>query len=452
VKTEKRDLDVRLLNVDLGNFRIGDQDNPRAAYKAMIDEEGGDLAELADDIITEGLSPADPIIIGPDPTDAGHYVVCDGNRRFTAIKLLENPALAHGTPVHKQFVEMAKRYEKAKIGKVSTVIFPDKESAMPWIVRRHNDMGGRGMGQWGALAKGRADAFLGKVRASMAVVNHLKAHELLPPALEAKLSGRTTNLDRVLQMPYMAAALGVTIEKNGSVSFGNDDQGKGGALLVRMVKAMAHDSFNVNKIRSAEERKDFIDTFAKYHVRASEGGGGAGRAQERATASKKSGRKAPSQDDRKHLALRGRENVLTIHEDRLNRLYGEATRITPKTLPNSSSILTRVFIELSTDHFLAKLKVPVPKKHVDKGKKTWADKGISLHEKLWAVLATLDPTGKAPALKLTRQALTDGDALHSVESLHDFLHKLSADTDPKEVKRIWKRWHPYLEQLFEKLP
>ena len=35
---EKRDIETRLLEVDLGNFRIGDFDNARAAYKAMIEE------------------------------------------------------------------------------------------------------------------------------------------------------------------------------------------------------------------------------------------------------------------------------------------------------------------------------------------------------------------------------------------------------------------------------
>ena len=43
---EKRDIETRLLEVDLGNFRIGDFDNARAAYKAMIEEEGADLANL----------------------------------------------------------------------------------------------------------------------------------------------------------------------------------------------------------------------------------------------------------------------------------------------------------------------------------------------------------------------------------------------------------------------
>jgi hypothetical protein len=148
------------------------------------------------------------------------------------------------------------------------------------------------------------------------------------------------------------------------------------------------------------------------------------------------------------LALKGKEYVLSIKEPRLNELYNEATKIFPADLPNCSSILTRVIVELSTDHYLVKKKIPLPAKHISKGRTTWREKGISLEEKISTVLKDLDASGKDPDLRHSRTALSDNDALHSVTSLHDYLHKLSADPDPKEVKRIWKRWHPYLARIF----
>lgn len=449
----KKDLGVRLLNVDLGNFRIGAQDNPRAAYQAMIEEEGQDLVTLAADIVELGLSPAELFMVCPDLSEPGHFIVCDGNRRFTSLKLLETPALADGTAVHKDFKELAKAYAKNRIREVSTVIFADKESAMPWIQRRHLDLGGKGMSQWGGAATGRAEAFTGNVRASKAVMDFLRNRGQLPATLERTLNSRTTNLDRVLQMPYMAAALGVTIGKDGAITFGNGDEKKGGDLLVRMVKAMAAPTFNVNSIRLKEERQDFIDSFAKHHVQADDvssdpvNPGGP----KPPPGKKKPRKKSPSQDDRKTLALRGRDYVLSIVEPRLNELYGEATKLQPADLPNCSSILTRVIVELSTDHFLSKKRVALPAKHVNKGRKSWREKGISLEEKLANVLKVLDPTGKDPVLKHSRTALSDDDALHSITSLHDYVHKLSADPDPKEIKRIWKRWHPYLDRLFAAL-
>src|SRR3546814_8423555 len=93
-------------------------------------------------------------------------------------------------------------------------------------------MDGRGLSQWGTDATARANAHRGKVRASKAVIDRLKAKGLISPTLEKGLAPRT-NLDRVLQMPYMAQALGIRIAKDGDISYENDDAAKGDKLLLK---------------------------------------------------------------------------------------------------------------------------------------------------------------------------------------------------------------------------
>lgn len=453
MQTQKKELETGLLSVDLGNFRIGDQETTRDAYHAMILEEGEDIANLADDIIKLGLSPAELFIVCPDPDKKGHFVVCEGNRRMTAIRLLENPALASGTSVHSRFVALAKQYALKPLKRVSCVVMDDKESAFVWIERKHRDLGGRGVAQWGATATGRADAFRGKIRASRAVLDHLRARRLLPGTLEASLSRQTTNLDRVFQMPYLASALGVKIEKDGTITYDNGDQKRGDDLLLRMVKRMAVAGFTVDKIRHLSDRKDFIDEFADHAVLAepTEEPPPSGTAKHKTTKATKAKRRAASPLERTTLALRGREFTLVISEPRLNALYEEALHLNPDNLPNSAAILTRVFLELSTDHYLTKAKAALPKAHVDKGRRYWSDIGISLKEKISVALKLLDPAGNDPSLKEVRKALSTSDALHSVQALHDFIHHIKSDPDPKEVKRIWARWHPYLSLLFDTL-
>ena len=451
---EKRDIETRLLEVDLGNFRIGDFDNARAAYQAMIEEEGADLANLAEDIVQEGLSPAINFMVCPDPDTPKHFIVVDGNRRFTALKLLEKPVLADGTSVHRRFVELSKEYLKRPVKKVSAVIFPDKQTAMPWIRRLHQDLGGRGMAQWKGHATARADAFGGRVRASKAVIDFVKAHGQLAAATEKHLAGRTTNLDRVLQMPYMKRALGVSIEKDGTVSFDNGNLAAGVGLLQRMLKSMAAPKFSVNDIRSKEQREDFIDGFSAHSVLAPEpaaprGAKATGAAAK--TAQKKTARKAAPVSERKSLALKGRDYLLPVHDPRLAELYDEALRIDPAKLPNCASILTRVFLEQATDHLLIELKVPLPALHVGKQRKAWTDKGISLEEKIKQVLAIIDPSGNHKDLRQVRQ-YKDADAIHAVNALHDFIHNLKARPNAKEIKAVWARWHPYFEHLFAALP
>ncbi len=155
--------------------------------------------------------------------------------------------------------------------------------------------------------------------------------------------------------------------------------------------------------------------------------------------------------ERQTLALKGKDYAINIKEIRLNALYYEAMRLNPDNLPNSAAILTRVFIELSTDHYLSKKKIPLPDFHVNKDRKKWSDLGIKLKDKINAVLKDIDPNGNAREFKEIRKALSDADAIHSVESLHDFVHNLGSDPDPKEVKRIWTKWHIYLASIFDQL-
>lgn len=450
----KDDLKISQLNVDVGNFRLGDQETIRAAYKAMIEEQGAKLGNLADDILTLGMNPSELLIVVPTEEDPNQYTVVEGNRRLTALKLMDTPALAAGTALHQRFLDLSKRFKAKPIRKASCVILESKQAAFVWIERKHRGMDGRGVAEWNAPATSRADEFRGKVRPSKAILDHLKSDSALPAALEASLTRRTTNIDRVFQMPYLSEALGVTVAKEGTVTFGSGDAKKGNRLLIAMLKKLAEPNFTVEKIRHSHDREDFIDGFAKLAVKgsanANSGGSSASSSSTggKTNAAAKAARKAVDPLARKSLASRAREFTLHITEPRLNQIYGEACRLTVEHAPNCAGILTRVFLELATEHFLNSKSVALTPHLISKQKTSWSDLGVPLAEKIKAALAVIDATGKAPELKAARTALSDPNALHSIDSLHEFVHRLTADPDHTEVKRIWQRWHPYFARLF----
>src|SRR3546814_8313510 len=84
----------------------------------------------------------------------------------------------------------SKKYAAKPIEKVSCVVFDDKEEAFKWLERKHLRMDGRGPSQWGTDATARANAHRGKVRASKAVIDRLKAKRLISPTLEKGLAPR----------------------------------------------------------------------------------------------------------------------------------------------------------------------------------------------------------------------------------------------------------------------
>lgn len=445
MKFSKKMIDQKRLVVDLENFRIGEHDSVRDAYRAMIEEEGFDLANLAEDIIEHRFSP-DPFYVVPHDEQKDNYTVIEGNRRLTALRLLETPSLAAGTKVHRRFVDLAEEYAKQPMKQVECAVFPSRDAAFIWMERKHLDLEGRGIAKWNSAATGRAYAHRGQVRAGKAVVDHLRSRAKLTRSLESKLAA-PSNLDRVFAMPYVEKALGVAIRKDGTIAYGSGDEVKGDRLLLRMLEAMSGPDFNVNNIRTLDQRKDLIDSFVRHAVV----GGAVSSGSTSKAAAKKATKTTKPHSERKTLALKGRSNALSILQPRLQELYSEAQTIEPDEHGNASGMLTRVFLELTLVHFLKSVKASVPHKRDMSGRSHWGDSRVTMAEKVKAALQIVDPEEKNRELRYARTCSSDAGAIHAVQELHDFMHGLDTKPSGREVKRIWERFHPFFVSMYEHL-
>lgn len=444
---EIKDIPLGKLNVDLQNFRIGSFDTAREAYAAMIDEQGDNLVNLARSIITEGLSPVDPIIVGEDPDNPGSYIVFEGNRRITSLKLLQTPGLAAGTKIEKDITKLSKEYIAKPIRKVTAAIAKDKDTALTWIERKHTADEGRGIAAWKAEAKARFEAYRsGTYRPSKAAIEHLEKAGILTKATRTKVATKTTNIDRVLQMPYFRKTLGIDINRDGSITFADNDYKHGNSLLLKIIKEISNTT--VDTIKSAEQRRTFIDKYSSDAAIPTDGPENASNSSKISrTKAHNNTKKSHNADSRKTLANTDREHRLSIHEDRLTKLYKECRELDTEKFAHSASILMRVFLELSTEHFLIKTRVELPPKH--KGK-SWNDFGVTLKEKIEAALAKIDPN-KTARFKTARTGISDPGYLHSVDEMHKFVHELKAQIAPKEARTIWDRWYPFLDAIYNEI-
>lgn len=443
---EIKDIPLGKLNVDLQNFRIGAFDTPREAYSAMIEEQGQNLVNLARSIVAEGLSPVDPIIVGEDPDNPGSYVVFEGNRRITSLKLLHTPGLATGTKIDKEIAKLSKEYRARPIRKVAAAVAKDKDTALTWIERKHTADDGRGIAAWKAPAQARFEAYRsGTYRPSKAVIDHLEKAGALTKTTRAKVTTKTTNIDRVFQMPYFRKALGIEIDRDGSVSFADNDYKHGNALLVKILKDLS--AITVDHIKSAEQRRTFIDKYSADAAIPTEGieeSPDEKSSKPSRSSVHKPAKSAHNADTRKTLAHTDRQHRLAVQEQRLAKLYKECREIDTEKFAHSASVLMRVFLELSAEHYLVTTKTPLPSKH--KGKH-WGDFGVTLKEKIEAVLSKIDP-GKTLKFKSARTGISDPGYIHSVDEMHQFVHGLKAEIAPKEARIIWDRWHSFLEAIY----
>lgn len=154
------------LLVDEDNFRLEPSPDQPAAIKSMLRRQGKKLVALAEDVLN-GLSQGEFVWVAPDPRPefANKFVVCEGNRRVTALKILNEPALADGTEYSKRFRELGAEFRKARITQVRGVLYPSVDAARPDVYRRHtNDQDGKGLEAWDPFAQDRANKAQGKRR------------------------------------------------------------------------------------------------------------------------------------------------------------------------------------------------------------------------------------------------------------------------------------------------
>ena len=108
---EIRDTD---LQPDTGNYRPGKQADQREAIRALIEERKAKLVRLAQDIMENGLSPLERIMVAPIAGEKNRYSDVEGKRRGAAIRPLHRPDLAAGAAWHNAF----KRPRKGVLGQV----------------------------------------------------------------------------------------------------------------------------------------------------------------------------------------------------------------------------------------------------------------------------------------------------------------------------------------------
>lgn len=142
--------------IKIDNLKF-DKDNPRLPQKLIGNEReadvidymlrNGNILELMKSIAEMGYSDAEPLLVVQDEAN-GKYIVVEGNRRLTAIKLLNNPELAK---VRKESVREILSEAKVIPEDVPVIIYDKRQDILDYLGYRHIT----GVKEWGPLEKAR---------------------------------------------------------------------------------------------------------------------------------------------------------------------------------------------------------------------------------------------------------------------------------------------------------
>ena len=125
--------------------RTGTGDNEPDAIRWMLDN--ANIIELMNSIGEQGFFIGEPLVVIPSHTK-GKFDVVEGNRRLTAVRLLNNPALA---PTRKKSVEEASATASHKPQKLPCLLFNKQEEVLHYLAFRHVT----GVQAWNPLQKAR---------------------------------------------------------------------------------------------------------------------------------------------------------------------------------------------------------------------------------------------------------------------------------------------------------
>jgi hypothetical protein len=478
--------------LDPENPRLPDgTSNDREAINRLLDDGADALVSLARDMAKTGrTNPAElPIAI----KEGNKYLIVEGNRRFAALKLLKDPAIADDDEQQKSFRRAAALGAPPKT--VLTLVMPSREEADPWIVLRHTgENNGVGVKRWSAgqtaTHRRRANKSIdsGTLR-SIVIADELEeayaSDEEIVGLVRQVRRGKLTNIGRFFS-PDVLAALHFSLKVDDSSSL------RAMSLLVRhsseqlrsffawalsyilenSVDAYKNAGIRKNALRSvahllpnladaAVEPFRLVDrppavvsssqpvttTGAKPDANPTTGNGAMASSGEQSTATKEANSEA-GDNEQKESPKKGEAKPeryllqglkLPNHPERIQRLLKECRSLDLEDSPGIACVMMRVMVELS---------VSSPSALALSG----ASEGSPLKVKIIDMLKYLDPHIEDSRRRdgELAQAYMEASEL-GVQYLHGFVHNSNVSPDQHLARRFSRAFRPLLMRVDEAL-
>lgn len=452
-------IDLDLLIPDPINPRIPDQESVLDTIVALVREDSDALFALGNDLVEmRGGNPAE--LLNVTPREDG-FVVKEGNRRLVARKLLRNPEVLRGHASEaevQRWARLARHGEAQKLPhQLLCVIGDDHE---PWIDRRHlGPQGGIGVEEWNPQAKKRRDMQRGGAAdRTLLLLDGLRAQypdrigALEPPK-------RTfTTFERAVDSTEGRAHIGIDVDADGNIVLTR------GERSLQMIEEVLRDLRKPRAERLTSRRihdaADIIEYLNDVEQRI-----GKIRHQEPITLPlvgphRTSGSTATSSKPQRNRTPDLLRSFHAPTAPRLKKIFDELGKTRKAGAPNAATVLLRVLLELSIDHYaeaekltfagdtndrlereideflnaqqLAGIQTPRPIREALK----WASRRpLSLGEKLEKVIRDLIDKEKLPS-KEGHAKLRELKAHDVVALLNDAVHRLEHFPSPERVDHI----------------
>jgi hypothetical protein len=416
-----REIPLSSLKINHANDRHGELENETAAIAWLFNNREAHMKALAQDIVRKGRLYEAPLV-GPN---GDHYIVFDGNRRVTCLKLLDKPARAPTIELQKFFEELKESSGYKVPEKITCQVEADRDLIDDTLFRRHTGtQGGIGQSKWDDRMKknfvdrsGRGT----KLDIAQEIEKRLAEAEMLPGRRKIPRS----TLNRLLSSETFRNRLGFSV-RNGKFEFTHRE---GAALkaLERVTFDLASQKITLNDVWDNAGKRSYVDQLDSEGVLPTvKDALSRDVAMERPTPDRKE-KPAPRVERRTTLIRDLDYGIAWDGKHHRHRDIWEELqfKLHLGEHPNAIAVLTRVLIEISVDTYVETHKVasvhPNDKlfMRISKVAKDLAEKG------------RISQKYEKEIEKLRREQIV------STETLNSFVHSPSFTPSPDHMTAIW---------------
>ena len=440
-------LDANDLLLDLENPRISKAGSQREALQKIIEDQDVKLVVLAESIVADQLSPMDRWLVIKSPLEHGKYTVLEGNRRLATIRILNNVAVLNDlevrAPIKRRLEALAEQFNLKAIEPIDCFEVSERAEAATWINQRHTgENKGRGIVNWGGVATARFRGRDPALQALELVLTYGNLGEEEKEIVEDHFP--ITTLDRLLSTPAVRDKIGVEIS-DGKLKT-NLPPAEAMKALRKIVLDLANETINVTQLKSKEQQVTYISKLGKDLPDLSKRSGVSkpvdGLEEKDFKSPVPKPKPKPRQPVRKTLVPR--DCYLTVSNAKIAEIIKELRWLPLVDAPHSISVLFRVFLEQSVDHYLDKAGIPLqvttPGGKKDKGLRKKVEEAIDEMVKKGTPKKNLAGVSKG---------IDDKNSPLYVDTLHNYVHNRFFSPTERDLKVAWDNAQLFFENIWK---
>jgi hypothetical protein len=416
-------LKIANLIVNPANDRHGELENETAAIAWLFNERETHMRNLAKDIVNRGGIFELPLVA----PEGSKFVVFDGNRRVTCLKLLGSPRKAPNTALQDFFTEQRAIWKGEFPDSIQCQVETDRERIDEILFRRHTGVqSGVGQSTWDDRMKanfvertgqGSGISVADEIEKRLAEANMLPGTKKIP---------RST-MNRLLSAEQFRNRIGFSVSKGRFRFTHKEDVAL--IAMARVASDLANKRLVLGSIWNFDGKRKYLDGLESEGILPS-----ANQALSRSAASTTrttTTRAKPAAVARQHkrTTLIPQTDYGLIWPGRLQRhhqIWQELQfNLHFTEHPNAISVLFRVLLELSVENYIAQSSVAI-------------NDGDKLAARLIKVGKHLRSAGKIDEKQLgVLTKFQHSDQLVSADTLNRYVHSPNFAPSPEHLTSMW---------------